>query len=1086
MANSVPATDQVFSGSPASRPPSRTNPRTVLVVSSLGAFLAFLDATVVNVAFPDIRASFPEADVSGLSWVLNAYNIVFASFLIVLGRLADLLGRRRVFSSGILVFTAASVWCAVAPSLDMLITARVLQALGAAMLVPASLAIIVEAFPAGKRAHAVSLWGASGAVAAALGPPVGGALVELGGWRLAFLINLPVGLVAWRLASRALVESRAPGRRRLPDLRGAMLLAGALTTLTLGLVQSHDWGWGDWRTLAALGASVVLGLGFAASSKVHKQPLLDPALLAIQPFRVGNTVTAVAGAGFYAYMLTNVLWLQYVWGYDILRAGLALVPGAVVAAVVAARLGPVAQAHGYRRIVVPGALCWAAAFLWYVMVVGDTPAFWSQWLPGQVLSGIGVGATLPLLGSASLAAVPGGRFATASAVVTASRHVGGALGIALLVVVIGTPTPGTAEDVLRDGWLFCVATYLVTAFGSMWLRDVVPATAQEGDAVPTLNDPHIPHQRAVAADDVLAAQAPDRNDTYLARLPRAVRDHLEQAGVRTALPAGEWLFHEGEPAEAMYVVVSGRLEVVIADVVVRELGAGSILGELALLTRGTRSASVRARRDTTLLAVSREDFAAAVATDPEAPLAVATALAEQLQSPNRQDQPSSSQPSVVSVLALDRSAPVADVAATLAAHLRRYLHVHTTDRIGADGLMRAEQEHDRVVLSAGWPEERDEQLWWNACLRQADRVVLVARADAVPPPQWDGPTGVELVLVGPRPGTDRVAAWSQLLEPWQVTLVDEGDLVTGLRNLGTRLAGQAVGLVLAGGGARAFAHLGVLAELEEAGVVVDRVAGCSIGSVVAGLHAMGHDAATAEALCYQEFVRRNPFGDYTFPTASLAKGRRKVDALRRQMGPDLLIEALPRHFRCVSTDLLARRLRVHRSGTLFEAVAASARLPVLFAPLRSNGSLLVDGGILDTLPVDALTERDEGPVVAVNIGMGGDGSGPRTAPSNRPLRIPALGETLLRTMMIGSAGAAEKARASGAYVITPPTLGVGLLEFHQLDRMVEAGRYAARSLLEATGGDLRPSASSAPDVPEPVAPVTPRPPERQPVPADPS
>src|SRR5690606_5876748 len=125
-----------------------------------------------------------------------------------------------------------------------------------------------------------------------------------------------------------------------------------------------DWGWGDWRTLAALGSSVVLGLGFAASSKVHKQPLLDPALLAIRPFRVGNTVTAVAGAGFYAYMLTNVLWLQYVWGYDILRAGLALVPGAVVAAVVAARLGPVAQAYGYRRIVVPGALCWAAAFLW--------------------------------------------------------------------------------------------------------------------------------------------------------------------------------------------------------------------------------------------------------------------------------------------------------------------------------------------------------------------------------------------------------------------------------------------------------------------------------------------------------------------------------------------------------------------------------------------------------------------------------------------------------------------------------------------------------------------------------------------------
>lgn len=1067
MTDSIAATDQVVSGPPGSRPPARTAPRTVLLVSSLGAFLAFLDATVVNVAFPDIRASFPEADVSGLSWVLNAYNIVFASFLIVLGRLADLLGRRRVFSGGILVFTAASVWCAVAPSLDMLVTARVLQALGAAMLVPASLGIIVEAFPAGKRAHAVSLWGASGAVAAALGPPVGGALVELGGWRLAFLVNLPVGLVAWRLANRTLVESRAPGRRRLPDLRGAGLMAGALTALTLGLVQSHDWGWADWRTLAALGGAVVLGAGFAVSSRVHPQPLLDPALLAIRPFRVGNTVTAIAGAGFYAYMLTNVLWLQYVWGYDILRAGLALVPGAVVAAVVAARLGPVAQTYGYRRVVVPGALCWAAAFVWYVTAVGTAPAFWSEWLPGQVLSGVGVGATLPLLGSAALAAVPGGRFATASAVVTSSRHVGGALGIALLVVVIGTPTPGTAADVLRDGWLFCVATFVVAAAGSMLLRDVVPIAEEDADAVPSLDDPHIPRQRVATPDEAAAPQAPTRHDTYLARLPRAVREHLEQAGVRTVLPAGEWLFREGEPAEAMYVVVAGRLEVVIADVVVRELGAGSILGELALLTRGRRSASVRARRDTTLLAVNREEFARAIAADPQAPLAVATALAEQLQSPGRQDQPSSSQPSVLSVLGLGSDSPVTEVSATLAAHLRRHVTVHASDRIGPDGLARAEQDHDRVVLTASWPEGRDDELWWNACLRQADRVVLVARADASPPVRWDGPTGVELVLVGTPPAAGRIAAWSALLEPWQVTLVDEDDLFPGLRNLGVRLAGQALGLVLAGGGARAFAHLGVLAELEESGIVVDRVAGCSIGSVVAGLHAMGHDAATVEALCYQEFVRRNPFGDYTLPTASLAKGRRKLDALRRNLGPDLQIEALPRHFRCVSTDLVSRRLHVHRSGTLWEAVAASARLPVLFAPLRSNGTLLVDGGILDNLPVVALTERDEGPVVAVNIGMGGDGGGrPHQGGTNRPLRVPALGETLLRTMMIGSAGAAEKARAAGAHVITPPTLGVGLLEFHQLDRMVVAGRHAARALLESTGGNLRPPAVQ--EVPAPA------------------
>ena len=190
--------------------------------------------------------------ISGLSWVLNAYNIVFASFLIVFGRLADLLGRRRLFTAGIALFTLASVWCAAAGSLDLLVVARMAQAAGAAMLVPASLAVVVEAFPADRRGHAVSLWGASAAVAAGLGPPIGGALVELGGWRLAFLVNLPIGAVAWWVAGHTLVESRAPGHRRMPDVRGALLLAGALSLLTLGIVQGDDWGWSSPAVLGSL------------------------------------------------------------------------------------------------------------------------------------------------------------------------------------------------------------------------------------------------------------------------------------------------------------------------------------------------------------------------------------------------------------------------------------------------------------------------------------------------------------------------------------------------------------------------------------------------------------------------------------------------------------------------------------------------------------------------------------------------------------------------------------------------------------------------------------------------------------------
>ena len=430
---------------------TRVPPSRVLLVASFGAFLAFLDATIVNVAFPSIRESFAGTTISELSWVLNAYNIVFAASLILCGRLTDLVGRRRSFVAGVAVFTVASGLCGIAPSVELLVLARVVQAFGAAMLVPASLALVIAAFPAERRAHAIGVWGATAAVAAGVGPPIGGALVELGGWRWAFLVNLPFGLVAVWAARHELVESRAPGRRTVPDLVGAVLLVLSLALLNLAIVKGSDWGWASPAVLGPFaGAVLAFGL-FVVSSRRHRAPMLDPMLLRLPSFRWGSAATIAAGFGFYAYLLTNVLWLQYVWGYDVLRAGLALVPGAVVAALVASRLGPLADRHGYRAFVVPGALVWAAAYVWYHQRVGLQPAFWAEWMPGQVLSGIGVGATLPLLGSAALAAVPGGRYATASAVVSSARQIGGVLGIALLVVVLGEPTPRDRGRVVPAG-----------------------------------------------------------------------------------------------------------------------------------------------------------------------------------------------------------------------------------------------------------------------------------------------------------------------------------------------------------------------------------------------------------------------------------------------------------------------------------------------------------------------------------------------------------------------------------------------------------------------------------------------------------
>jgi NTE family protein len=1032
---------------PTVRRKGRISQRTVLLVASFGAFLAFLDATVVNVAFPNIRASFPGSTISSLSWILNAYSIVFAAFLVVSGRIADLLGRRRAFTSGVLLFTLASVVCALAPSVGFLVGARIVQALGAAVLVPASLALVVEAFPSSHRSHAVGLWGASAALASGLGPPIGGALVEWRDWRWAFLVNLPFGLAALWAGRRSLAESRAPGRRRMPDLRGAALSAIFLGLLTLGLVKGQDWGWTSPETLLSfVGAAVALGL-FVLSSRHHRSPLLDPALLRIRPFAVGNLATIVAGMGFYAYLLTNILWLQLVWGYSVLVSGLAVVPGAIVAAVLAAVLGPVAERRGFRWVIVPGAFVWALAYVWYATRVGVEPDFWGAWLPGQLLSGIGVGATLPVLGSAALAAVPGGRFATASAVNSSARQIGAALGIAVLVVIIGTPSATTTVDVLRHGWVFSSICFALTAAVALFLGRVKVAARDEeadDDSPPATVRLPVPPTTAAAAGTLAAAP-------LLARLPADVRERLERDAVPVDVPAGSVLVREGDEADGLYVVTAGRLEVVAGGRVVRELGAGAVIGELAVITGGVRSATVRARRDSRLLHVGHDAFHAAIGQDPAALGALTQVLAEQLASGAPQRTSATPPPALVAVVAATPGAPADDVARVLVDGLAPRLRVVAPGEVGPDGLDRAERENDRVVLVAAVPGDA----WWQQCVRQADQLVVVARSSDEVPDALVGRTDADVVLVGPRASATTTRAWATSVSPWAITSAD-GDLAVTLRPLVDRVAGRSVGVVLAGGGARAFAHIGVLRELQDAGIHVDRVAGASLGSVIAALHAAGMTPEEIQEACYAEFIRGNPFGDYTLPTASIAKGRRVRKVLQRNLG-DVWIEELPRMFRCSSTDLQSRSSVEHRHGPLVDAVQASIALPVLFPPRPDGQRLLADGGILDNLPVRLLAARDEGPLVAVNIAMGGGAprsEGPGAAAAPRPVRVPALGETLMRTIFIGSAGAVETARAAGAVVVTPSTQGVGLLEFHQLDRMVESGRAAGRALLEQAGDHL--------------------------------
>src|SRR3954471_12858382 len=230
----------------------------VAAIVSVGVFVASLDLFIVNIAFPDIRADFAGTSLASLSWILNAYAIVFAALLVSAGRSADRLGRRRSFLAGVSLFTFASALSALAPSVPLLVAARVLQAVGAAAVFPTSLALVLPEFPPSERRTAVAIWAAVGGVAAAAGPPVGGLLVQAG-WQLVFVVNVPIGIALLAIAWRVLAETRERPDAPRPDLGGALLLTAAIGTLVLAIVKAPDWGWGNGRTIGLFAAAVALG-----------------------------------------------------------------------------------------------------------------------------------------------------------------------------------------------------------------------------------------------------------------------------------------------------------------------------------------------------------------------------------------------------------------------------------------------------------------------------------------------------------------------------------------------------------------------------------------------------------------------------------------------------------------------------------------------------------------------------------------------------------------------------------------------------------------------------------------------------------
>jgi EmrB/QacA subfamily drug resistance transporter len=421
-------------------PADEGHPRKWLILCVLAAvaFMAQLDLFIVNVAVPAMGRSFSGAGLSDLSWVLNAYAIVFGALLVPAGRLADHFGRRRFLLAGVVVFTAGSVLCAVAPTLDVLVLGRVVQAVGAASIVPASLGLLLPTFPARQHNLVVGAWAGVAAVAASSGAPLGGLLVTLS-WRWIFLVNLPIGIFTVALGLRVLPEVRAHASARLPDTVSMLSLLAAVTLLIFGTVEGSTWGWTSPGVIASLAGAAAAGALTVRRAFTKDNAVVEADLFSSREFGTASAALFLFFIAFATLLLISVLYLQDMWHYSALDAGLGIAPGPLTAAVFAINSGRISTRFGRAIPALLGATAMALSGLYWLLFATATPDY-LVFLPGMILGGVGAGLTqAPLFASA--ATLPAARATTGSAVLNMARQVGSAVGVAVLVALIASQHP---------------------------------------------------------------------------------------------------------------------------------------------------------------------------------------------------------------------------------------------------------------------------------------------------------------------------------------------------------------------------------------------------------------------------------------------------------------------------------------------------------------------------------------------------------------------------------------------------------------------------------------------------------------------
>jgi EmrB/QacA subfamily drug resistance transporter len=473
----------------------------ILGICSMSLLIVGLDTTIVNVALPAVQHSF-HSTLPDLQWIVDAYTVVLASLLMLMGSTADRIGRRRVFQVGLAVFSLGSLLCAVAPSLELLIAFRVLQANGGAMLNPVALSIVRNVFEDPReRAKAIGVWGAMFGISMALGPVLGGLLVTAISWRAIFLVNLPVGIAVIALTALFVPESRAPRPRRI-DPVGQVLVIAALGTLTYSIIEGGRVGFGEPRILALLALAVALFAALVRYELRRHEPLLEVRFFRSAPFAGASAIAVCAFAATGGFLFMNTLYLQDVRGLSPLHAGLYMLPMAAMMIVFAPVSGRMVGRFGARPSMVVGGLAMLASGL---MLTGLSAGTAVPFLLGAYLVfGLGTALVNPPITNTAVSGMPPAQAGVASAVASTSRQVGVTLGVAVLGAVVGAGVsggigPGFAAATRPGWWIVAALGLAVAALGYLtttpWAQATARRTAERLSEPETRDDEHPPLPR---------------------------------------------------------------------------------------------------------------------------------------------------------------------------------------------------------------------------------------------------------------------------------------------------------------------------------------------------------------------------------------------------------------------------------------------------------------------------------------------------------------------------------------------------------------------------------------------------------------